>query len=165
MQLFTSNCTQFHCASVNSGKRLFLLTGMMQACKLADCSCAAVTFGLLALQAGADGSFMSLVMHHIIMDGMSLDIMMSDLLAAYSSFQLKQIPQLPALPVQYIDFTHWQQEQLIAEVWKPEVGYLLYSVVVLDDGQGMLINSLPFLFSGPPLSLANWVSKSQAQKM
>ena len=81
-----------------------------------------LTVVLGAPQAGADGSYMSLVMHHIIMDGMSLDIIMSDLLAAYTSFQLKKPPQLSALQVQYIDFTHWQQQQLNADDWKPQVG-------------------------------------------
>ncbi len=65
--------------------------------------------------------YLSLVMHHIIMDGMSLDIIMSDLLKAYGSFQLKSEPQMPALQVQYMDFTHWQEEQLAAEAWKPQV--------------------------------------------
>ena len=67
---------------------------------------------------------MSLVMHHIIMDGMSMDIMMSELVAAYTSFQQEQCPELPPLPVQYVDFTHWQQELVAAEVWKPQVGTL-----------------------------------------
>ena len=85
---------------------------------------------LCVLQAGSDGVFLSLVMHHIIMDGFSLDIMMRDLLAAYAAFKRKAAPQLAPLSVQYIDFAHWQQEQMDNEAWKPQVGCLSASCTI-----------------------------------
>ena len=86
-----------------------------------------------SLQAGSGGHFLSLVMHHIIMDGMSMDIIMRELLAACASFQRKEPLQLPPLPVQYIDFTQWQQEQLSDEAWKPQArGLLLLAHVIVS---------------------------------
>jgi amino acid adenylation domain-containing protein/non-ribosomal peptide synthase protein (TIGR01720 family) len=66
---------------------------------------------------------LSLVVHHIVSDGWSLDLAIAELSQLYNG------TQLPALPVQYVDYAHWQrawgrgpelQRQL--EYWKAELG-------------------------------------------
>ncbi|ASS75459.1 hypothetical protein CIG75_11045 [Tumebacillus algifaecis] len=50
-----------------------------------------------------------LIMHHIIGDGWSIGILVSEFTAVYDAFaQGKQSP-LPELPIQYSDFAHWQK--------------------------------------------------------
>ncbi|NML37853.1 amino acid adenylation domain-containing protein [Chitinophaga sp. G-6-1-13] len=52
------------------------------------------------------------VMHHIISDGWSVDILLNELLEAYRGIREGKVLQMTALPVQYKDYASWQQEQL-----------------------------------------------------
>ncbi|OON70559.1 non-ribosomal peptide synthetase [Hymenobacter sp. CRA2] len=56
------------------------------------------------------------VMHHIISDGWSMGILVSELLAAYNAL-VRQQPYAPApLRIQYKDYAAWQQAQLSGEL-------------------------------------------------
>lgn len=66
-----------------------------------------------------------LVMHHIVSDGWSMEILAHELLAFYGAFVSGTNPSLAGLPVQYPDYAVWQREtmqgqmrQELIEWWK-----------------------------------------------
>jgi amino acid adenylation domain-containing protein len=52
------------------------------------------------------------VMHHIISDGWSMSILVSELLTLYNAYAKGEKYPLPQLDIQYKDYASWQQEQL-----------------------------------------------------
>ncbi|WP_375765651.1 amino acid adenylation domain-containing protein [Archangium gephyra] len=56
-----------------------------------------------------------LVMHHIVSDGWSMNVLVSEMAALYVAFSQGQPSPLPALPVQYADYTLWQRQWLQGE--------------------------------------------------
>jgi non-ribosomal peptide synthetase component F/acyl carrier protein len=53
-----------------------------------------------------------LTMHHIISDGWSIGVFMSELAKCYNALTTDASLNLPPLPVQYVDFVAWQRQQL-----------------------------------------------------
>lgn len=49
--------------------------------------------------------------HHIVVDGLSLDLLLDEVGAAYRAYTSGAEPALPALPLQYGDFAQWEREQ------------------------------------------------------
>ena len=66
-------------------------------------------------QLGARENVLVLAMHHIVSDGWSLDPLTRDLAEAYQCRLDGRAPQWSELPVQYSDYTLWQQELLAGE--------------------------------------------------
>ncbi|MET0136113.1 MAG: amino acid adenylation domain-containing protein, partial [Kibdelosporangium sp.] len=63
------------------------------------------------LKAGPDEHVLALIMHHIVTDGWSGGVLMSDLAELYRA-EVTGIPAtLPELPIQYADFAAWQRER------------------------------------------------------
>ncbi|RAJ72775.1 natural product biosynthesis luciferase-like monooxygenase protein [Chitinophaga dinghuensis] len=52
------------------------------------------------------------VMHHIISDGWSMDILIRELMYCYNAFIQHQEPDMKPLPIQYKEYAAWQHEQL-----------------------------------------------------
>ncbi|TBW56167.1 amino acid adenylation domain-containing protein [Marinobacter halodurans] len=70
-----------------------------------------------------------LVIHHIIADGWSAQVLVKEFAALYAAFVDGREPDLPALPVQYADYAHWQRERLAGgdgerqlAWWKKQLG-------------------------------------------
>jgi amino acid adenylation domain-containing protein len=55
------------------------------------------------------------VLHHIIADLWSLELLMNDLLALYSAERQKAEPALKPLRLQYVDYVHWQKKLLSSD--------------------------------------------------
>ncbi len=64
-----------------------------------------------------------LVMHHIVSDGWSMNIMLHDLAALYTAFSRGEAPPLADLPIQYADYAAWQRQWLSGEVLERQLAY------------------------------------------
>jgi amino acid adenylation domain-containing protein len=62
-------------------------------------------------------------MHHIVSDGWSVGILMRELAALYEAFRLGRPSPLPELPIQYADYSLWQQDWLRGDVLQAELDY------------------------------------------
>ncbi|WP_228792652.1 amino acid adenylation domain-containing protein [Nocardia cyriacigeorgica] len=62
-----------------------------------------------------DEHVLVLVVHHIAMDGWSLEPLAADVAEAYCAAREGRVQSVPALEIQYADYTLWQQQVLGAE--------------------------------------------------
>lgn len=69
-------------------------------------------YRITLLHLGAGRTVFIFVIHHIISDVWSLEIMTSELSSLYNGFLAGKIPELPPLPIQYRDFAAWQNNIL-----------------------------------------------------
>jgi amino acid adenylation domain-containing protein len=67
--------------------------------------------------------FLVLTMHHIASDGWSLEILAQELGVLYESYSRGEASPLEELPIQYADFTLWQQECLQGEMKQTQLAY------------------------------------------
>ncbi|MBD2435880.1 non-ribosomal peptide synthetase [Nostoc sp. FACHB-110] len=70
-----------------------------------------------------------MTLHHIVADGWSIGVFMRELAAFYEAYAHQKPSLLPQLPVQYVDFVHWQRQNLHPEriqtllaYWKQRLG-------------------------------------------
>ncbi|MBV9821487.1 MAG: amino acid adenylation domain-containing protein [Actinobacteria bacterium] len=77
----------------------------------------------LLIDAGADRWLLSLVMHHIISDGLSMQILIDELTAFYRADLAGEQPNLPRLWMNYGDYAVWQQDRLRGEELERQLQY------------------------------------------
>ncbi|WP_051181214.1 amino acid adenylation domain-containing protein [Thermithiobacillus tepidarius DSM 3134] len=75
------------------------------------------------LRLGTDEHILMLTMHHIISDGWSTGVFYRELAACYDAFAQSREPTLPELPLQYADFTLWQQDWLRGPELERQLAY------------------------------------------
>ena len=66
---------------------------------------------------------MLLTVHHIVVDGWSLNVLLRELSSLYEAFASGQPTSLPDLPLQYTDFAVWQRELLQGEQLAEQLAY------------------------------------------
>ena len=66
---------------------------------------------------------LSLVMHHIVSDGWSTEVMVGEFFRLYESFTQGHESPLPELEIQYADYAVWQREWLQGEVLENQLQY------------------------------------------
>ena len=64
-----------------------------------------------------------LIIHHIISDNWSTQILMMEVSLLYDAFLRGEPSPLPELPIQYADFAYWQRNWLQGEVLEKQLGY------------------------------------------
>ena len=64
-----------------------------------------------------------LVLHHIISDGWSVQVLLKDFAALYSACAEDRTPTLTPLPIQYADFAAWQRERLAGGEGQRQLDY------------------------------------------
>lgn len=70
-----------------------------------------------------DEHLLTLVMHHIVSDGWSMDLFLSEMSQLYQLFQAGDRNTLPPLPVQYSDYAHWQREWVASRQQREHLDY------------------------------------------
>jgi amino acid adenylation domain-containing protein/thioester reductase-like protein len=62
-------------------------------------------------------------MHHVVSDGWSMSVFVSELQALYNAYFQGQLSPLLPLPIQYADFALWQRQWLQGEVLRSQLSY------------------------------------------
>ncbi|HYP27952.1 MAG TPA: amino acid adenylation domain-containing protein, partial [Blastocatellia bacterium] len=75
------------------------------------------------LRASEDEHVLLVVIHHIVSDGWSVDILLREFDALYRAFDAGQPSPLPELSIQYADYAVWQREWLRGEVLELQMKY------------------------------------------
>ncbi|SDO97614.1 amino acid adenylation domain-containing protein [Rhodoferax sp. OV413] len=63
------------------------------------------------------------VTHHIVSDGTSMQVLISELCTAYAAHMEGEAPQFDALPIQYADYALWQRDWLAAGESERQLAY------------------------------------------
>jgi amino acid adenylation domain-containing protein len=75
------------------------------------------------LKLGEEDHVLLYTMHHIVSDGWSAGIMISEVEALYKSFSVGEDSPLKELPIQYADFAVWQRSWLQGEALESQIAY------------------------------------------
>ena len=89
------------------------------------------------------------LLHHIVFDQWSMQILTREVGEIYQSFDLGQTSSLPELPVQYADFAHWHRDLMRDDVLAQELSYWRKQ---LEDSPELL--NLPTDRPRPPVMAA-----------
>jgi len=68
-------------------------------------------------------SVLLLSLHHIVSDGWSMNVLLSELPQLYDAIATGRKPELAELPIQYADYALWQREHLTADLTAKEMAY------------------------------------------
>ena len=98
-----------------------------------------------------------LVMHHIVSDGWSLEILLRELAALYTTVTAGRPSPLPELPVQYADFAVWQRRWLSGESLSRQLEYWRHQLAGAPAGL-----DLPTDFPRPAVQTFRGASHSAA---
>ena len=96
-----------------------------------------------------DGSHvMTLVVHHVVADGWSLNVLVRELTELYAAYSSKEGPggnPLPPLALQYGDYSQWQHRNVVGAVYDRQTAFWKNKL----EGLAPLLN-LPLDYQRPP---------------
>jgi hypothetical protein len=78
---------------------------------------------VVLLQVSPTDHLLVIVMHHIISDGWSVNILVREIATLYHAIRSGYPNPLPELPVQYPDFAAWQRGWLQGDVLAQQIDY------------------------------------------
>ncbi|GCE28513.1 hypothetical protein KDA_39970 [Dictyobacter alpinus] len=84
------------------------------------------------LRIGRETHILLISMHHIISDGWSMSIFVSEFTSIYNSYVHGEAHALPALPLQYADFATWQQKWLRDGTLDEQLAYWLKQLEAME---------------------------------
>ncbi|MBT4880467.1 MAG: non-ribosomal peptide synthase/polyketide synthase [Alphaproteobacteria bacterium] len=90
------------------------------------------------LKASPEKTFLFITLHHIISDGWSIGVFNQELSFLYKTYLLKNNQKLPALPIQYTDFTIWQNSWLQGSPLQKQLSYWKNKLDNLPDSLNLL---------------------------
>ena len=70
-----------------------------------------------------DEHVLLIMMHHIVMDGWSLSLLLQELAALYGAYATGAEDPLPPMALQYADYAAWQQQWLTGALWQEQCDY------------------------------------------
>jgi hypothetical protein len=77
------------------------------------------------LRIAGDEHVLLVSLQHIVADGLSLNVLIRELHAAYAAFCTGRTPELPPLPLQFKDFAVWERQQLDGPAMQEHRAYWL----------------------------------------
>jgi amino acid adenylation domain-containing protein len=102
---------------------------------------------VVVIRSAAAEHIVNVVLHHLIADGLSKQIFITEMLTLYRSMQEGRPSPLPELPIQYTDFARWQREWFQGENLRAMLAYWKEQFA----GVGLFPElTLPFTRSEPP---------------
>lgn len=119
-------------------------------------------FKVFLFQLSTTRAVVAMVIHHIITDGWSLQLLARDLLALYQADG--KAAHLPALEVQYSDYAAWEKAQMNLPVWQQSMDYWqqqLHDAPALDFPSDKVRPQQPS-HKGATVSLAIDAARQQA---
>ncbi len=87
-----------------------------------DLSCDALLRATLVVLSNTE-HVLNVCMHHVVSDGWSMGVLVTELTALYNAYSIGQPSPLVPLPIQYADFALWQRQWLQAEVLQSQLNY------------------------------------------
>ena len=75
------------------------------------------------LRLGSDDHILLFVIHHIITDGWSMNLLFHEMGELYASFVASRPPRLPKVNIQYSDYSRWQRALLTGEFLAGKLDY------------------------------------------
>ena len=80
-------------------------------------------FRTVLQQTSANTHHLTITAHHIVLDGWSLGVMLNDLGSFYSARSSNREPDLSPLPIQYADYSVWQEKRLLQKLGERQLDY------------------------------------------
>ncbi len=89
---------------------------------------------------------LTLVMHHTVADGWSIDVLVAEMECLYKAFIQENVNPLNSLPIQYGDYVLWQKDHLNSQSYQKQLSYWK------DNLQGLAsMLDLPTDYPRPPV--------------
>ncbi len=99
------------------------------------------------IQLADDYTVIAITYHHIIVDGLSVDVILQELAQCYTALVQQHAPDLPPVPLQYTDYARWQQQRNRPEDYPDDLRYWTQQLADLPP-----LLPLPLDYPRPPVA-------------